>query len=434
MPIINKTNINTLTINALGSNDLQSNVSINYTIKIPQTPETTNNIIDNANACILLKDINSIANNGYGEFYPLKVNSLEYTTPYLYFNSNLVIDSSNLLSELETILINYPLDTSNIIITGGYINFFNGSLPNINQGANGVGIRYSSNNTVQFKDNNTDWKDIADISGVNQFRNLLDVDVYTTPLQNNQYIIYDAGSNIFVNSNLSIFNDPTPTLSNDLIIGTNSLIYSSNNSNIIFDNSINRNTLLSLVNNTTSTGNSNYFEINNADTGNDPFIECKGTDTNIGIDITTKGIGDIRLNASYSNIYTNSDSLIIGGYQRNSIYRTSNKVDGYLPENTWNIPINTDIIVFDFNNASPTGTYWANVSAGIDGQKLNFIFNNKSSNVISVLTDFGSNGIIVGTGFSNGLVFDTTGQSTSLVYLGYGIDAWQVLNTGSSVF
>jgi hypothetical protein len=433
MPITNIANINTLTINGLGSDDPQGNVTINYTVKIPHTEETTNNIADNANACILLKDSYSIANNGYGEFYPLKVSSY-HGNPELYFNSNLVIDSFNILNELENILINVPLDLSNIIITGGYINFFNGSIPNTNQGPNGVGLRYSSNNTVQFKDNGGDWMDISGVSGINKFRELIDVDVYTTPLQNNQYIIYNAGSNLFVNSNLAIYNDPNPALSNDLLIGPHSLVYSSNTSNIIFDDTTIRNPLLSLVNHTTSTGIGNYLEINNADSGGDPAIICKGTDTNIGLDITMKGSGDIRLNASTGNIYTNSDSLVISGFMKNSVYRTSSKVGGYLPDTTWNIPINTDMIVFDFVNASVSGTYWANVSAGIDGQKLNLIFNNKGSNVISVLADFGSNGIIVGTGYSNGLVFDTTGQSTSLVYLGYGIDAWQVLNTGTDIF
>jgi hypothetical protein len=81
-----------------------------------------------------------------------------------------------------------------------------------------------------------------------------------------------------------------------------------------------------------------------------------------------------------------------------------------------------------------SGTYWANVGAGRDGQKLNLIFNNKSSNVVSVLADFGTNGLLVGTGFSNGFIFGTTGQSTSLVYLGDGIDTWQVLNTGAGLY
>ena len=46
----------------------------------------------------------------------------------------------------------------------------------------------------------------------------------------------------------------------------------------------------------------------------------------------------------------------------------------------------------------------------------------------------GSNGIIIGTGYINGLKFTKTGQCSSLVYLEHGINAWQVLNTGSDIF
>ena len=140
----------------------------------------------------MLKDVNSSAQ---GAFYPLKVDSSEYSTPYLYFNSNIIIDSSNLLNELEDILIVHPLETSNIIITGGYINFWNGTIPNSNVGSTGVGVRYSSNNTVQFKNYNTDWIDLVDITTHDQFSELVDVDVYSNPLLNNQYIIYTGKMN-----------------------------------------------------------------------------------------------------------------------------------------------------------------------------------------------------------------------------------------------
>ena len=296
-------------------------------------------------------------------------------------------------------------------------------------------MRYSSNNTVQFKDNyNTDWIDLSDITKHDQFSELVDVDVYSNPLLDNQYIIYNELSNMFVNANLAIINDPNPTLSNDLQVNTNSIIFSTPTTNIIFDDTISRNPYISLVNNASTTGICNYLEFNSADTGANPAIITQGIDTNINLDITSKGSGNIQLNASYGNIYTNSDSLIISGFIQNSIYRTSNKPGGYNPTTTWNIPITNDMIVFDFINSSQTGTYWANVSAGIEGQKLNLIFNNKGSNIISVVADFGTNGLLVGTGYSNGLIFATTGQSTSMVYLGDGIDAWQVLNTGSSVY
>ena len=443
MTTANKKNFNISKINGLPDiNDPLNSVNINNSIKIPKSALSTNTISDNSNAGILIKDINS---NGSGSFYNIKVDSSESDLPALYFNSNLVIDSSNLLSELENILVDYPLETSNIIIQGGYINFFNGSGSNINtnQGSTGVGIRYSSNSTVQFKNYDTDWIDLADITTHDQFSELNDVDVHTNPLLNNQYIKYNLASNVFVNSNLAIVNDITPRLGGNLIIGENLLQFGNTASRLVYNSlgttNIIDNNLLVLKNNTTFTGISNYLEINNAVLGNDPFIIAKSTsnfDTDIGLSLKTTGTGNINLNAEEGNVYANSDSLVISGFITSSIYRASSKVGGYLPETPWTIPITSDTILFDFVNSSQSGTYWANVSAGIsDGQKLNLIYNNIGSNSISVITDFGSNGIITNTGYSNGLVFSSTGKSTSLVYLGGGIDAWQILNTGyNSVF
>lgn len=431
---LNTSNFNIATINNNHQSlDTLSNITINNSVKITKSANKTNSVSDNASAAILLKDINS---SGQGAFYPLKVDSQEYSTPYLYFNSNIIIDSSNLLNVLEDILTVHPLETSNLIITGGYINFWNGTIPNSNLGNSGVGLRYSGNNTVQFKNYDTDWIDLVDITKHDQFSELIDVDVYSNPLQNNQYIIYNATSNLFVNANLAIINDTSPTLGGNLAIGNNSLYFGTNPTNLYYRNSINgiTNPLIQLTNNTSYTGVANYLQLANADNGINPMITAIGISTDIGVNVNTKGAGDITLNATNGNIYNNADSLVVSGFVQNSIYRTSTKSGGYTPSTTWNIPITNDIILFDFSISSASGTYWANVSAGIDGQKLNLIFNNKSSNAISVLADFTTNGILVGSGYNNGLLFETTGQSTSLVYLGDGINAWQVLNTGSGVF
>lgn len=430
---LNQTNFNISSINNTGQSlDSLSNITINNSIKITKSRYQTNNATDNANAAILIKDTNS---TGQGLFYPLNVGSAEYNQPYLYFNSNVVIDQSNLLFELEEILNYYPLETSNIIVKGGYINFWNGDPGNSNVGSDGVGLRYS-NNTVQFKNNDTDWIDLVDITKHDEFRELVDVDVYTNPLQDNQYIIYNATSNLFVNANLAIVNDTSPTLGGDLNVGTNSIYFGTDPTTLYYSNSGVINPLLQFKNNTTFSGAGNYLQINNADiTGvTDPIISAQGNNADIGIRLDTKGAGDITINATSGIIYTNADTLDISGFVRNSIYRSSNKAGGYTPSTSWTIPLTNDIFLFDFASNTTAATYWANVSAGIDGQKLNLIFNNKSSNAVSVLADFGSNGLLVGTGYSNGLVFETTGQSTSLVYLGDGIDAWQVLNTGSGVF
>ena len=432
MSTLNQTNLNLLTLNALTSNDPLSNITINNSIKIPKSANSTNNTSDNQNASIYIKDINSINN---GSFYPLNVNSLLTTVPSLYFNSDLIISTQNLLSELENILIYHPLELSNIIVDGGYINFYNGTIPNSNQGSTGVGLRYSSNNTVQFKNYDTGWIDLVDITTHDQFSELVDVDVHTNPLINNQYITYNATSNLYVNSNLSILNDINPTLGGDLNAGNYQINFNNSSATFAYSNStINDNNLLVLNNNSTISGAVNYIEIDNTDSFSNPAITATSTiSTDVGLNINTSGTGDIQLNASLGNIYANSDSLIISGYVQNSIYRTSSN-SSYVPSTSWNVPFTSDTILFDFSNSTATGTYWANVGAGLDGQKLNIIYNNKSSNVVSVLVDFGSNGVIVGTGFASGLNFTTVGQSSSLIYLADGVDAWQVLNTGSGVY
>ena len=420
MSTLNKSNFNILSLNVLPDTaDSLNSITINNSIKIPKSSNNTNNTIDNSNAGILIKDINS---NGSGDFYSLKVNSLPTDNPNLFFNGNVVIDSTNLLSELENELVNNNrvLDTSNIIVHGGYINFFNGTNPNSNQGGDGVGLRYdNANNTVQFKNFDTNWIDLVDITKHDQFSELVDVDVHTNPLLNNQYITYNSTSELYVNSNLAIINDTHPQLGGNLMIGSNILQYSSTSSRIVYNSAgtfedIIDNNLLVLKNNSIQTDIVNYLEINNADFNDDIEINARSyndTDSNVGIIMATTGTGDIQLNAQQGNIYTNSDSLIISGYIKNNIYRTSSAIGGYNPDTTTNVPLSSDTILFDFIDASTSGTYWANVGVGLDGQKLNLVYNNKGSNIISVLADFGSNGVITGTGYSNGLVFASSGQS-----------------------
>ena len=444
--------LNLVNLNVLPDiiNNSQSNVTINNSIKIPESSSKSNNKQDNANAGLLIKDVNS---NGIGEFYRFNVDSsANNATPYLYFNNNVVIDVSNLLSELEIELVtnNKELDTSNIVIHGGYINFTNGTYPNSNVGSNGVGLRYNTNNTVQFKNFDTDWIDLVDIINHDQFSELIDVDVVSNPLLNNQYITYNSTSQKYVNSNLAVINDINPVLGGNLYTGNNLLQFGDNTSRLVYngDNSTPINNNLLVLQNNTIYPISNYIEIANADpsiiNNNAPTITAKSsTYTDVDLKLEASGLGNlqlytsngnIELNAEQGNIYANSDSLIVKGFVSSSIYKSSNKTGGYLPNTSWPIPLSSDTILFDFNNTAIAGTYWANVDIGTDGQKLNIVYNNKSSNIISVLANFGSNGVIIGTGYSNGLEFTTNGQSSSLVYLGDDIDAWQVLNTGSGVF
>lgn len=462
------TNINIEKINNLpNQNDSLSNITINNSIKIPQSSSSTNNKSENSNAGILIKDINSIDD---GAFYRLNVDSSFSANgiPSLWFNNNEVIDTSNLLSELEQILQDHTFDisnlnASNIMLSGGYINFSNGSHPNTNEGDTGVGLRYSSNNIVQFKNYDTDWIDLVDITKHDQFKELIDVDIYTNPLINNQYITYKASNDKFVNSNLSIKNDSNPTLGGDLNIGDYLLRFSDEENRIVYNSGepkcIIDNNLLVLKNNTTMTNDYSYIEIGNADITGDlnPYISAKTTNETlpVGITINTINAGNIELNAIQSNIYANAQNFIIsnnlviknnlevqsnvgvnnltvGGYIQNSIYRTSTNIP-YNPSTYWDVPITHDTILFNFNNSSTYGTYYANVNAGVDGQKLNLIFNSTNSN-ITVKIFFGTNKLIVGSGPADGLSFDTSGQGSSLMYLGDNINAWQALNTGAILF
>ena len=431
------TNQNIKTINGIAdtSNPLTS-ITINNSILIPKSASSTYNEADNSNAGILIKDVNS---KNDGDFYNLNVNSLHTTVPSLYFNNDLLISSANLYSELEYILVNdhRVLETSNIIVHNGYINFQN-SMSNVAvQGSNGVGIRYSSNNTVQFKNYNTEWIDLVDIIYHDQFKELVDVDVHTNPLINNQYITYNAASNLFVNSNLAIVNDVNPTLGGNLNVGNNSLNFGS--SPATFIDSITNNNLLVLKNNSTSSGAFQYIEINNTDSLEllGPAIIAKNNlSADSSLSITASGNGNIYLNAEQGNIYTESDSLQIKGFVKNSIFRTSTDIS-YIPETTYIMPLNSDTVLFDFTNNSAAGTYYANVGAGIDGQKLNIIFSNTGTNEIILLADFvslGGNGVISGTGNTNGMRFITGGQSSSLIYLGESLNAWQIQNTGAFLF
>lgn len=449
MASLNISNYNVRTLNNPNDvNNSNSNIIINNSLIVQKSSNQTLDKNLNLNAGIQLKDINS---NGTGEFYRIHVNSQPTESPVLFFNYNEVIDTSNLINELENILQYQTLDTSNIIISGGYLNFTNGSNPNTNQGETGVGLRYSSNNTVQYKNYNSGWVDLADILQHDEFKELKDIDVYTNPLLNNQYITYNSTNSKFVNSNLAIINDPNPTLSGDLNIGDYLVRFSDVENRFVYNSQgIIDNNLLTLTNNTTWTGSCNYIEISNADiTGQvNPSLSAMSTynDSNIGININTLNSGDINLNALQGNVNINSqnvnmtgsltlDSIKINGYTQSSIYRTSTIPEGYEPNEYWQPTLNKDTLLFNFNNSSTEGSYFANVGVGVDGQRLNLIFNNSNiSSSIYLKIFFGTNKLLVDSGFANGLRFDSNGQSSSLLYLGENINVWQALNNSASLF
>jgi len=394
-------------------------IYINNSISIPYSSMNANN---HANAAIYMKDI-SLSNSS--EIYWNKLNASDQD---LKFNNYIVLNEYNASDMLANIFINESSNVSNIIITGNYtpnayINFHNGS--NLNEGSNGVGFRYNATvNKLQYNNDGLTWYDIISVGNAS----LEDLDdVLITNLLNNQYLTWNSGSNQWINSNLSIFNDKTAQLGSNLNLNTygihsNSFIcYNGQGSNIItkFE----------------SVGNSgaNYLTFYNSNSGAEPTIIPVGIDADIGINLNTKGDGTIALNTGVGNVAVNSNHIEITGFIKNSIYRTSSNAS-YLPNNNWTIPISSDIILFDFSNASNVGTYWANISSGIEGQKLNLLmYNSNTAGGISILADFGNNNLCSGNGFASKLKFIKNGQGASLVYIGDPQNIWHILNTGSQV-
>ena len=405
----------------------ESNIYINYSAFIPFTSyNATDPRQYHANAAIWLKDSYDSGSNSGNVIVWQKIQAYKGD---LTFNDSIIITAGNAVDILSNVYIYYPFDASNIIITGNhtpnaYINFTNGT--NQNQGPSGVGIRYSNTaGRLQFSNDGTNWYDITSANNT-LLEDLEDVSV--SGKLNHQYLVWDQTANFWVNSNLALFDDPNPTLSNNLNMNGYGLI--SNGLSVY-------NTSGNVVVNFTDVGPtaSNYLSFSNSNSGADPSITPAGNDTDIGLTLNTKGEGNLVLNTNPGgNVYINTNVLEVSGIIKNSIYRTSTRPSGYEPSNVFVIPISSDTVLFDFNSSNSSGSYWANVGAGIEGQKLNLIMNCNNAPGITVWADFGVDGLGTGNGLATRMKFNKSGQGASLIYLGDPQNIWQVLNTGAQTY
>jgi hypothetical protein len=64
------------------------------------------------------------------------------------------------------------------------------------------------------------------------------------------------------------------------------------------------------------------------------------------------------------------------------------------------------------------------------GASWHVLFDNTGNTGTSLAIDFGSDGLVSGSGLAQTLTFSTTGQSASLIYLG---GKWRIINTGAAV-
>ena len=81
------------------------------------------------------------------------------------------------------------------------------------------------------------------------------------------------------------------------------------------------------------------------------------------------------------------------------------------------------------SNYSSSGSYTT-------GQLMNIFYTNNSGGSASANIDFGASSLYSGSGTARYLVFNSTGQSASLVYIDASgsNDGWRIINTGAQVF
>jgi hypothetical protein len=218
------------------------------------------------------------------------ITTLQSNNGALYYSNDRLISLNHLVADINDSYTNDPsavLTASNIEVLGydtnnGYINFSS------NQGSSGIGIRYNkSNESIEIKDGSTvlDWATIPDIvASTNYLIDLQDVNTTIQPLLNDQYLIYNSSSNIWINSNFVLL--PIVNLSSNIC-----------KFNDKFD--------ISILEISSVADAVNYIKITNAITGLDPFISAVGEDSDIGLSINSKGFGDITLEASNGIIYLN---------------------------------------------------------------------------------------------------------------------------------
>jgi hypothetical protein len=422
--------VDTLVKNKINS-DVNNNLILNNTLQIKRTTEDTH-----TSAGILLKNKSSTGSSpSFAELHVADANSITslYLNPTNSGNSGdnqIIISNTNIESELEEVYKDKSLNIKNLSVgkdnstDNVYVNFLSNSDTNTEE--NGIGLKYEqSSGNIFYKNRGGSWVDITSSTGVSNLNGLTDVTL--SSVADKQLLVYNNSTSKFENkSNITL--PGTLDLGGNLTVGSNYLKF--NNEHGLVDSVGNE--IINLKGNTSDKGDVNYIQIENAAPGGEPKLKTYGSDSSIGLDIETKGEGDITLTSESGNVVVSGTNLDISGYTKNSIYSTSSNAS-YAPDENWNVPISSDSILFNFVQDNTAGTYLASITQGVHGQKLNVIFNNSGSKSINVLVDFDNDNLITGTGLSRKLNFVGTGQCASLVYLGNSINKWQILNTGAIV-
>lgn len=421
---------------------INSNIIINNTLKIPNTHDEDglNNelsIRKNSNAYIQLKD----QNDGNFKTIYLNDNSIYFTpsSNNIPSESTRIITNNELQNEIEILSSDVvdPLVFSNIFLSNtGILNFLNSNTYDV-ESNNIIGFTQINGDIYFRNSNNSEWISLETLGG--NATSILGYPISISNISNNHILIYNNDTGNFNNTEFKLLLDKSPQLGNDL---------NANNYSIQFNNSSNgitdefNNSLIKFNSNNSNDSNTHLIISHKGDKM--PLLTVDGNISNIDLNIESKN-ADINLNSddlniSASNIYMSNliNMQFNSGFITESIYTI-----------TENLPLSTSIIsptiiepsdgIILFNISGNNTNYYANIKEGINGQKLNLIYESNGSNNSLTLEFSYSNGSVskigTGSGLHDNLIFNTPGQGSTLVYLGNlnNRSRWQVLNTGGSV-
>lgn len=445
------------------ANNTSSNININNTFEVSYTGDLKNfNNVNNASIRLLDRS-DSIFKTLY-----LESNDL-YLVPRDVIDSDTIEDKTpvKLIREddLETILNSNtnPIIYSNLIVDDpGSIRFIrrdsNGDVITDTLATTLIGFR-QNNGIIQFRNQTyTEWTDLSNTGvggGASTFYELIDVKFSKDEANAGDYIKLDGNKDL-VNTPLNIVDDTTPQLGGNLYMNTSNIIFDTDGGLIDITGN-----LSIKISNDSSNSNPNYLEIKKGkNTGDEDIIELRSESTNganANFKISTRGSGDLDINLIEDS--STKGDLIVRANEFNladidSFNMSTGKFIGSLnlvvlslttagnTEGT-SKQVNTSTETIVLQNNDDSTNYYIYLDTGINGQKLNIIYETtENNNSVTVLFKDGIDSRFIGTGsgLGNKLIFTTSGQSACLQYLemyssGPNIsrNRWQILNTGCFV-
>lgn len=170
-------------------------------------------------------------------------------------------------------------------------------------------------------------------------------------------------------------------------------------------------------------------------------------DGNIGSASDTNAIaissaGKVSISATTESSTTSTGALVVSGgvgIAKNAVIGgkiisatetvTESTVSSIISASPTQITISKSITLFDIGTAND---YYGSVTSAspTDGQLWNIMYDDTGFTSSSLRIDFGSSGLVAGSGYAQYLTFNDVGQSASLVYVG---SKWRIINTGAIV-